>query len=122
MSAPYAALKDLKAGDNVVIIPVDADHDGEDFEVAEAYEPETVSGTLTGVKDYGPTNKAKNAVSLTVGGTDYSISLWNKDIRGGSRWRSCRSWGQGSAPRTTASCPSKRFPSIKTTSTRPRLR
>ena len=78
--APYAALKDLKAGDNVVIIPVDADHDGEDFEVAEAYEPETVSGTLTGVKDYGPTNKAKNAVSLTVGGTDYSISLWNKDM------------------------------------------
>ena len=78
--APYAVLKDLKAGDNVVIIPVDADHDGEDFEVAEAYEPETVSGTLTGVKDYGPTNKAKNAVSLTVGGTDYSISLWNKDM------------------------------------------
>ena len=78
--AAYAALKDLKAGDNVVVIPVDADHDGKDFEVAEAYEPETVSGALTGVKDYGPTNKTKNAVSLTVGGTEYSISLWNKDM------------------------------------------
>ncbi|WP_325228580.1 S-layer homology domain-containing protein, partial [Oscillibacter sp.] len=78
--AAYAALKDLKAGDSVVVIPVDADHDGKDFEVAEAYEPETVSGSLTGVKDYGPTNKDKNAVSLTVGGTEYSISLWNKDM------------------------------------------
>ncbi|WP_300861492.1 S-layer homology domain-containing protein [uncultured Oscillibacter sp.] len=78
--AAYASLKDLKAGDNVVVIPVDADHDGKDFEVAQAYEPETVSGTLTGVKDYGPTNKTKNAVSLTVGGTEYSLSLWNKDM------------------------------------------
>ncbi len=78
--APYAVLKDLKAGDDVVIIPVDADHDGKDFEVAEAYVPETVSGALTGVKDYGPTNKTKNSVSLTVGGTEYGISLWNKDM------------------------------------------
>ena len=76
----YSALKDLKAGDNVVVIPVAVDHDKTEFEVAEAYEPETVSGALTGVKDYGPTNKNKNAVSLTVGGTEYSISLWNKDM------------------------------------------
>ena len=76
----YSALKDLKAGDNVVVIPVAVDHDKKEFEVAEAYEPETVSGALTGVKDYGPTNKTKNAVSLTVGGTEYSISLWNKDM------------------------------------------
>ncbi len=76
----YSVLKDLKAEDSVVVIPVDADHDGKDFEVFEAYVPETVSGALTAVRDYGPTNDEKNAIALTVGGTEYGISLWNKDM------------------------------------------
>ncbi len=77
----YNVLKDLKAGDEVAIIPYTAD-DGKTWEVGEAYVPETVSGALTNVDIYNTKSKPDgNAVAITVGGTTYPIAQWNKDMR-----------------------------------------
>ena len=77
----YNVLKDLKAGDEVAIIPYTAD-DGKTWEVGEAYVPETVSGALTNVDIYNTKSKADgNAIAITVGGTTYPIAQWNKDMR-----------------------------------------
>lgn len=77
----YNVLKDLKAGDEVAVIPYTAD-DGKTWEVGEAYVPETVSGALTNVDIYNTKSKPDgNAIAITVGGTTYPIAQWNKDMR-----------------------------------------
>ena len=75
----YEFLKGLKAGDYVAIVPVTTDN-GNEYEVFEAYTPETVEGKLTRVKTYGNSNATRQAVEVTVGGTAYKVSLWNKDL------------------------------------------
>ena len=76
----YNALKDMKAGDRVAVIPYTTDN-GKTWEVGEAYAPETVSGALTQVETYANVNKRDgSAVSITVGGTTYPINEWNKDM------------------------------------------
>ncbi len=78
----YNVLKELKAGDEVAVIPYTAD-DGKTWEVGRAYVPETVSGVLTNVDIYNTKSKADgNAIAITVGGTTYPIAQWNKDMRG----------------------------------------
>ena len=77
----YNVLKDLKAGDEVAIIPYTTD-DGKTWEVGVAYVPETVSGALTNVDIYNTRSKPEgNAIAITVGGTTYPIAQWNKDMR-----------------------------------------
>ena len=77
----YNVLKDLKAGDEVAVVPYTAD-DGKTWEVGRAYVPETVSGALTNVDIYNTKSKADgNAIAITVGGTTYPIAQWNKDMR-----------------------------------------
>ncbi len=77
----YNVLKDLKAGDEVAVIPYTAD-DGDTWEVGRAYVPETVSGALTNVDIYNTRSKADgNAIAITVGGTTYPIAQWNVDMR-----------------------------------------
>ena len=78
----YNVLKELKAGDEVAVIPYTAD-DGKTWEVGRAYVPETVSGVLTNVDIYNTKSKADgNAIAITVGGTTYPIAQWNKDMIG----------------------------------------
>ncbi|MEY8388116.1 hypothetical protein AALC17_12610, partial [Oscillospiraceae bacterium 38-13] len=75
----YATLKDLKAGDEVAVVPVTTDG-GKTYDAAEVYVPETVSGTWTRVDTYGKLvdNVSKrSAISITVGGTEYKIADWN---------------------------------------------
>ena len=74
----YALLSGLKAGDIVAVIPVT--DDGDTYEVADAYVPETVSGAITGVTDYGKTNTTRHTVGVTVGGTSYDVAVWNKEL------------------------------------------
>lgn len=81
-NAYYSLLSDLKAGDLVAVVPVDADHDGDGFEVGKAYVPEEVSGQLTRVSTYGNTESERQAIDVTVGGTAYKVALWNKDLAG----------------------------------------
>ena len=81
-NAFYSLLADLKAGDLVAVVPVDADHDGDGFEVGKAYVPEEVSGQLTRVSTYGNTEGERQAIDVTVGGTAYKVALWNKDLAG----------------------------------------
>ena len=81
-NAYYSLLSGLKAGSLVAVVPVDADHDGDGFEVGKAYVPEEVSGQLTRVSTYGNTEGERQAVDVTVGGTAYKVSLWNKDLTG----------------------------------------
>ena len=77
----YNVLKELKAGDKVAVIPYTTD-DGRTWEVGEAYVPEEVSGTLTKSTGYATSKKADgNAITVTVGGTEYPIAQWNKDLR-----------------------------------------
>ncbi|WP_297869975.1 S-layer homology domain-containing protein [uncultured Oscillibacter sp.] len=78
-NANYEFLKGLKAGDLVAVVPVTTDN-GTEFEVYDAYTPETVEGKLTRVKTYGNSNATRQAVEVTVGGTAYKVSLWNKDL------------------------------------------
>ncbi len=76
----YNALKDLKAGDRVAVVPFTTD-DGRTWEVGEAYVPETVTGAFTKVDTYANVNKKEgSAVAITVGGTSYPINEWNKDM------------------------------------------
>ena len=76
----YNALKDLKAGDRVAVVPFTPD-DGKTWEVGEAYVPETVSGAFTKVDTYANVNKREgSAVAITVGGTSYPINEWNLDM------------------------------------------
>nr|WP_325297279.1 hypothetical protein [uncultured Oscillibacter sp.] len=78
----YNVLKELKAGDKVAVIPYTTD-DGRTWEVGEAYVPEEVSGTLTKSTGYATSSLPKgNAITVTVGGTEYPIAQWNKDLRG----------------------------------------
>ena len=76
----YNALKDMKVGDYVAVVPYSTD-EGKTWEVGEAYAPETVSGAFTKVDTYANVNKPKgSAVAITVGGTSYPINEWNKDL------------------------------------------
>ena len=79
----FEFLHGLKAGDVVAVVPAAIDHDGanEGWKVWEAYTPESVSGKLSKVTTYGKTTDGRNAVSVTVGGTEYKIALWNKDLK-----------------------------------------
>nr|WP_325239448.1 hypothetical protein [uncultured Oscillibacter sp.] len=77
---PYNALKDLKAGDRVAVVPFTPD-EGKTWEAGEVYVPETVSGRLADVGLYMNTSKRDgNAVSITIGGTKYVINEWNLDM------------------------------------------
>nr|WP_326168617.1 hypothetical protein [uncultured Oscillibacter sp.] len=76
----YNALKDMKAGDYVAVVPYTAD-EGKTWEVGEAYAPETVSGRMTRVDIYNSEKKRDgNAIAITVGGTSYPINEWNLDM------------------------------------------
>ena len=80
----YNALKDMKAGDIVAVIPVWV-ADNSKYDVAKVYVPETVSGELTSVDTYGTLvdgKEEKCAIAATVGGTNYKVALWNKDLTG----------------------------------------
>jgi hypothetical protein len=72
----YAVLSSLKAGDNVVVIPVASDRNATSWKVARAYVPETVTGKLTQVETYDG-----DVTTITVGGTTYKVSQWNKDMK-----------------------------------------
>ena len=72
----YEVLSALKADDLVVVIPVTT-NSGSSYSVSAVYVPETVVGKLSSVGNYN-----SDAVSVTVGGTAYDISLWNDDFAG----------------------------------------
>ena len=72
----YDVVKDLKAGDYVVTIPVNADHENDAWEVSKAYVPETVTGKLSKVETYDG-----DVTDIVVGGTSYKVSQWNKDMK-----------------------------------------
>ena len=78
----YSVLSGLKAGDLVVVTPVaDAFGANPKWTVGDAYVPETVNGALTAVDTWGKSGQNdKNAVAVTVGGTNYKISLWARDL------------------------------------------
>jgi len=77
----YEFLSGLKAGDLVAVEPVAVNHEGNaTYDVGHAYTPETASGALTAVENYGAVGTDRNAVNVTVGGTKYPIALWNKDL------------------------------------------
>jgi len=80
----YSALKDMKVGDIVAVIPVYTGVNSK-YDVARVYVPETVSGELTNVDTYGQAKdneEEEAAIAATVGGTDYKVALWNKDLTG----------------------------------------
>ncbi|MCI8971960.1 MAG: S-layer homology domain-containing protein, partial [Oscillibacter sp.] len=79
--AYYSTLHELKAGDLVAVIPVTTDG-GATWTVAKAYVPEEAKGSLTRVDTYGDTTNDRKAISVTVGGTEYKIAQWNKDLTG----------------------------------------
>ena len=79
--ACFALLHEMKAGDNVAVIPVTTDG-GSSYTVAKAYKPETVEGSLTRVDTFGTAGVGRKAISVTVGGTEYKIAQWNKDLTG----------------------------------------
>ena len=89
--AYYSLLSGLKVGDVVAVVPVTTD-DGSSYTVAEAYVPETVSGSLKKVNTFGTSSmsteiknvvyagKKESTIGVTVGDTAYNIALWNKDL------------------------------------------
>ena len=89
--AYYSLLSGLKVGDLVAVVPVTTD-DGSSYTVAEAYVPETVSGSLKKVNTFGTSSmsteiknvvyagKKESTIGVTVGDTAYNIALWNKDL------------------------------------------
>jgi len=89
--AYYSLLSGLKVGDLVAVVPVTTDG-GSSYTVAEAYVPETVSGSLKKVNTFGTSSmsteiknvvyagKKESTIGVTVGDTAYNIALWNKDL------------------------------------------
>ncbi len=87
----YSLLSGLKVGDLVAVVPVTTDG-GSSYTVAEAYVPETVSGSLKKVNTFGTSSmsteiknvvyagKNESTVGVTVGDTAYNVALWNKDL------------------------------------------
>ncbi len=87
----YSLLSGLKVGDLVAVVPVTTDG-GSSYTVAEAYVPETVSGSLKKVNTFGTSSmsteiknvvyagKNESTIGVTVGDTAYNIALWNKDL------------------------------------------
>lgn len=74
----------LKADEIVAIIPVTED-DGGSYVVAGAYKPETVTGALTGAKNYANDRaepEDRIAIEVTVAGTTYKVANWNYDLQG----------------------------------------
>ena len=78
----YNLVKDMKVGDLVVVEPYSADRSGKagTYEVGRAYAPESVTGVFSHVQTHGTKTENRLAIALTVGGTKYSISQWNKDL------------------------------------------
>ncbi len=87
----YSLLSGLKVGDLVAVVPVTTDG-GSSYTVAEAYVPETVSGSLKKVNTFGTSSmsteiknvvyagKNESTIGVTVGDTAYNVALWNKDL------------------------------------------
>ena len=79
----YEFLNGLKVDDLVAVVPVATSHDSDgEYKVFKAYTPETVEGKLTKATTYGKSSANRMTVAVTVGGTEYKVADWNKDLVG----------------------------------------